>query len=561
MKRVFIILALLAGALNAGALLSKDFIFNYTSGDFYYKLMSDDYSSHYTGWSFDNCYAHENTPDNYLMIGSGNGTTNSPYALGSVTTPSLNIEGNAMLIIEARLISGKDTAKLDVKVDDKPMTSLTPGTSMARLSAVVLEGITRTSKIKLESNGGKYYLKSIKVYNIEEFFFYESFDNVSFKSGALGIGTDGYLTSDLCDDITSVVSGNVGKGDGSIYFYNNNAGSYTTPALSIIEGKNYILSFKIYAKSNNSSGQSDHGIFISSDGGALLGGFNSTDFTSLSNSQVLTFKLNPLKSKDEECKIIVSGMANNTTITFKGEACFLDEITLTPVQTISLDEKAADNQTTINNNAFLRNVELKRTLGSDYWNTLCLPFDITPASFAAAIGATANVQTLTTISSGGEYTFNRVADNTTVAAGTPFIVKVGAAVSDPLFANVAVKAVEPAAVTSNGYGFQGIFSPTDLATDGTQVFLSTDGNLYIPAVGNNKMNGFRAYFISPTAISPTEGGTRIFIDGGNSSAILQPTVTTASPSTKNTVDMSGRRHSGNGPLHGVYIRDGRKVLK
>ena len=214
-------------------------------------------------------------------------------------------------------------------------------------------------------------------------------------------------------------------------------------------------------------------------------------------------------------------MTADTQLKFSNSQYNLDNILLTPIPTL-LDE-AANNITYIKGHAGqTTDVELRRTLTANVWCPLCLPFDVTPESFATAANAVvadANpvLRTFTSVSK-GVFTFDVVPAATTIAAGTPFLVKVTKQVTNPTFANVTVVNTPAKAVPENSdYQFVGTYSPVNLNTDGTHLFLGTDGKLYKPGTtaGYNHMNGLRAYFQIPAAAL----GTRISLPGDETTAI------------------------------------------
>ena len=252
-------------------------------------------------------------------------------------------------------------------------------------------------------------------------------------------------------------------------------------------------------------------------------------------------------------------MTSSTVLTFGGYSINLDNILLTPIPTL-LDE-AANNITYIKGHAGqTTDVELRRTLTANVWCPLCLPFDVTPESFATAANAVvadANpvLRTFTSVSE-GVFTFDVVPAATTIAAGTPFLVKVTKQVTNPTFANVTVVNTPAEAVPANSdYQFVGTYSPVNLNTDGTHLFLGTDGTLYKPgtAAGYNHMNGLRAYFQIPAAAS----GTRISLPGDETTAIQD--INDDDEQFEHRFDSEAVRTQNLLPRQ-ITIREGRKYL-
>lgn len=252
-------------------------------------------------------------------------------------------------------------------------------------------------------------------------------------------------------------------------------------------------------------------------------------------------------------------MTSSTALTFGGYYINLDNILLTPIPTL-LDE-AANNITYIKGHAGqTTDVELRRTLTANVWCPLCLPFDVTPESFATAannVVADANpvLRTFTSVSE-GVFTFDVVPAATTIAAGTPFLVKVTKQVTNPTFANVTVVNTPAEAVPANkDYQFVGTYSPVNLNTDGTHLFLGTDGTLYKPgtAAGYNHMNGLRAYFQIPAAAL----GTRISLPGDETTAIQD--INDDDEQFEHRFDSEAVRTQNLLPRQ-ITIREGRKYL-
>lgn len=93
-----------------------------------------------------------------------------------------------------------------------------------------------------------------------------------------------------------------------------------------------------------------------------------------------------------------------------------------------------------------------RSINANYWNTLCLPFDVTVAQLKKAIGNSVQVSELADAScTGSTLTINfapLVADTKSIPAGTPFLVK-GATKTSPKFEGVTIKNITNDVVSSN----------------------------------------------------------------------------------------------------------------
>lgn len=243
-----------------------------------------------------------------------------------------------------------------------------------------------------------------------------------------------------------------------------------------------------------------------------------------------------------------------TTIMFSESAVdntfAIDNVKVTKIPEIILKDSLDNSGVLPTGDPLLATVNTHRTLIGGIWNTLCLPFDVTMSDMVLALGKNQNIQLRTFSSYEANVLTFANANETTIPAGTPFLVKLNTTVKNPTFHAVTISNTDARTVTSNGVSFVGTYSPKTLLTNGTNLFLTTRNTLSIPASGTNTMNGLRAYFVVTGDITPA--ATRIAID--DETTALQPaTVTQRQPT--GTYDLSGQRilHS----RHGLYVVDGR----
>lgn len=160
------------------------------------------------------------------------------------------------------------------------------------------------------------------------------------------------------------------------------------------------------------------------------------------------------------------------------------------------------------------NVHTYRMLKGGIWNTLCLPFDVTKATMETALGENQNIKMRTYSSYDATnkiMNFDAVADNATINAGTPFLIKLNNDVANPTFESVIISNTADTVVNHNGVKFIGTYSGRDLNIDGTHLFITTDGTVAKPASNTqNHLKGLRAYIEVP---SGTTTPSRLNIDG------------------------------------------------
>ena len=201
-------------------------------------------------------------------------------------------------------------------------------------------------------------------------------------------------------------------------------------------------------------------------------------------------------------------------------------------------------------------VQLKRSLSPEHWNSFCVPFAISADVIAEKFGAGTQICTFGSMN-GNVMNFDH---STTIEAGKPYIVKPTKEVVDPSFTGVNIEATAAKKVGADGYFMQGIYSAkTDLTTDGTNLFLG-DGNKFYKPVGTTtaRMKGLRAFFIVPQGTNLA--ALRANIDGATTS--IDEFATVVEQPTDNRIynlqgQFVGTSFEG---LHGVYVQNGKKVL-
>lgn len=191
-------------------------------------------------------------------------------------------------------------------------------------------------------------------------------------------------------------------------------------------------------------------------------------------------------------------------------------------------------------------VRLKRTLKSSCWNTFSVPFDITTMDgqireFDHVDGTTMKFE-----------------DAASIVAGKPYLVMPAEDVVNPVYEDVTLTATAAQTVTDGGYSFVATYSPVHLATDQTEQFLKTNGQLYYPTNASNQMKGLRAFFRVP------KGATaHIALDDETTDIIRMENGEWKNENEAGAwYDLQGRRiTNGQKPsAKGLYIHSGRKVV-
>jgi hypothetical protein len=207
----------------------------------------------------------------------------------------------------------------------------------------------------------------------------------------------------------------------------------------------------------------------------------------------------------EEATFTISDVSINTRIKFtvdtESNPSAIDDVVVAAVDdipTINLYQNNSNGTTLSDNMNKFVDVSTDRTLFPGVCHTMCLPFDMNRAKMIAAVGDDQNplMYTYTGLVENNSMSFTEIGDNGIVPAGTPFLLKVNKGFENLKFYAVKITATTPTDVTYGDVTFKGTFNPTDLQTDGTELFLGTDNYLYIPdklASEARTLGGMRAY--------------------------------------------------------------------
>lgn len=193
-------------------------------------------------------------------------------------------------------------------------------------------------------------------------------------------------------------------------------------------------------------------------------------------------------------------------------------------------------------------VKLNRTLSADYWNTFCVPFSMTATQVTEAFGSDTKITKLKSVEGDVMY----FEEATTIEAGMPCLIKPATTTGpDIILSGITMTDTEAQSVGNDSYKFTGTYSPVELKTDGTNLFLQTTGNLASPADATKTMKGMRAYFEVPAGAA-----ARIVFDDGTTTGIdlAAPAPRTAEAS----YTLDGRKV---GDSKGIVVSQGKKYIR
>lgn len=199
------------------------------------------------------------------------------------------------------------------------------------------------------------------------------------------------------------------------------------------------------------------------------------------------------------CTSIILANGSSFTVNVGGSTCYVSKIEILPLSApITLDEAADDTDTKIENNKGKTvDVTLTRTLTAGAWNTICLPFDVTAEQIANVLKSEGNVKEYGSEDASKQTIYFK--DATTMVAGKPYLIKPTEDAKELVFKGMTIKNVDAVdRKVGDKYKMCGVFGKYAMNTNGTELFLKTDGKFYVPAEGKETMKGFRAYFLVPT---------------------------------------------------------------
>lgn len=492
----------------------------------------------YSGWEFVSCY----------KVSEGGLTVGNSGCLGGFTIPQLKLNGNASIVFEVKKI---ESATI--------VTSITGGGTLLSVAsraidkstyyhiAFYVKDGTPSTRLTITCTAGVFNVKNMKVYNIGDAIFYESFSNMKGDSrGQYYYDSKSSATIELCDNSQETSLADILQSEGNIYI-DKVSSSYQIYSLPIENSMDVLLSFRL-SQYNFSLQTNSLSLQCSS---AKMTNFNSNNIAQLNNSWSKTMTTGPYHEW-QPFFVIIKDMGNSDILTFQGRNINIDEIKVTPIP-INLDQYRNNDTYIFANAAQTRDVQLIRTLTPNIWCPLCLPFDVTKEKMEDTTGKTCELCILNSIDNG---VFKFDIATSTIPAGTPFLVRVAETVTNPEFKEVTIVNTPAATATASteNYQFVGTYSPVDLETDGTNLFLATDGALYKPTTDGNRLGGLRAYFVVPAT---SGAGARVMIPEIVSDIRSPRDVT---PATKYEIyDLRGQRVSS--PYSkGVFIHNGKRLL-
>jgi len=272
----------------------------------------------------------------------------------------------------------------------------------------------------------------------------------------------------------------------------------------------------------------------------------------------------------------LTGLAANTTYqvtvqaNVNGGGTWSDPLIFTTNAALTLANDATNNSSAITtSNGKQATVTLDRTFQKNgEWHTICLPFNVTLDGSPLA-GATA--KTLTNATMTGTHVALTFGDPvSTLQAGVPYIIKwtSGDPIVNPTFTNVTINSSTSGQTISMADGkvkFIGYYDAKDItATNNADIYYMIAGNTLKHTGVDRTLKACRAYF----QFAGSNNAREFVLDFGDDATGLkaidngQLIMDNGQSSMDNGYyDLQGRRLSGKPAKKGLYIYNGRKVVK
>lgn len=217
---------------------------------------------------------------------------------------------------------------------------------------------------------------------------------------------------------------------------------------------------------------------------------------------------------------------------------------------LTLDETSTS-YTTANNTY---SITLNRSLKSDSWNTLCLPFSLTSAEITTMFGSGAKVAKFTGMEGTSRMLFTTT--DRAITAGEPCLITGTTTASSYAIGVKAITAATAGSVTQGSTTLQGTYSAGNVPQG---AYFINSNKFYYADNANVTMKGFRAYVTTTSG-----GGAKAFdvsVDGQTTAVEGITTNTELTGAVYNLNGQQVRRGGSNAALpKGVYIQDGKKIV-
>lgn len=235
------------------------------------------------------------------------------------------------------------------------------------------------------------------------------------------------------------------------------------------------------------------------------------------------------------------------------------EIFINQVNSLDISETDSNNEEYFKENEGKTvQFKLKRTFINDgNWYTICLPFDVSSEQLKQTFGNDNVTLRKLYYVEGTTLYFCKVDD---IKAGVPYLINPNADIDEVVFENVKIDMTSNPSLQNGdkGYIMQGVYKPTALSLDKTNIYLTNNNQFRLPSEVNHIMNATRAFFIVPKS----EIGKAMTYDTESENVNSIGSVQTDNIDNDNRVFNINGQYVGNSLndiMPGIYIVDGKKI--
>lgn len=207
------------------------------------------------------------------------------------------------------------------------------------------------------------------------------------------------------------------------------------------------------------------------------------------------------------------------------------------------------------------NVTINRKFKGGAWNTVCVPFNISEKKVKKVFGSNVYLREFYKVEqrNGKKVMFFKAVNE--IKAGKPYLLLPSSDKTNPTFENVITREGDASKITVDNISMVGVYGPTRLKTDGTNLFIGSNNEFKRPKdYPDNQTRGMRAYFEVPRGTNDATLRASIFDD---ITGIEDVDIAIEDDDTDAPVfDINGQRVGTglNGLNRGVYIMSGKKYV-
>ena len=140
-----------------------------------------------------------------------------------------------------------------------------------------------------------------------------------------------------------------------------------------------------------------------------------------------------------------------------------------------------------------------------------------------------------------------------IEAGVPYLIKPSEDIVNPTYSNVTLSYQPAKGIVRGDYRFVATYVPKELATDKTELFLTTDGKLGYPTSASEAtLKGMRAYIQVPA-----NANVALFVDGEGTITGIEE-IDNSQLTIDNVYNLNGQRVTQ--PRKGLFIVNGKKLI-